>query len=287
MPNNHEIVVTENLGSACGAVTYWSLSGTCDSDQLAAAWEAAGLNKKLLPALPSPSVAMRRALGELSERRRLVRPMAGHRGLALVRENASEEDLAHDIELRAKVNAVGRLQVSPPDHPLAEQLRAAYGRHLNELSHQDVSGWLCRMVHEVHATPLRESGGFYFVPPGEQLETWRKMTNALGSCSAHQVFELPAMHSEQAVRAVLAAVTREAAAEAAAMEAELAAEESLGRRALQTRERRCQAMVSKLGAYEGLLGGMLDDLKDRLGDLQAQIGAAALAAMPDDEEVAS
>src|SRR4051812_21100190 len=129
MPSNHEIVVTEDLGDACGAVVFWTLSGTCDADLLAAAWEEAGLERKVLPQLPSPSVAVRRALGELSERRRLVRPMEGHRGLALVREQATQEDLDHSVELRAKLTAVGTLQVQPADHALAPQLKAAYAKH--------------------------------------------------------------------------------------------------------------------------------------------------------------
>jgi hypothetical protein len=270
---------------ACGAVTWWALAGTMDGERLSATWKAAGLDEKLLPPLPSPGTAIRRALGEQRSARRLVRPLEGTHGLALVNEQATGEELLHAIELRATVDKVGNVRVTPADHVLAAELKAAYEKHLGELSHEDISSWLCDLIHVVRATSLRESGGFYFVPPGESLAVWRKMVAVLTACSGHQVFEMPAMRSDQAVAAVLAAVSREASAEAHAMEAELSSEE-LGRRALQTRERRCQTAMQKLAAYEGLLGSALDELKDRFEDLQQQIAAAALAA-DDESEAAS
>ena len=58
--------------------------------------------------------------------------------------------------------------------------------------------------------------------------------------------------------------------------------DELGKRALKTRERRCEAMREKIETYERLLGRSMDGMKARLEGLRASVVAAVM--MADDAE---
>ena len=178
------------------------------------------------------------------------------------------------------LNGEDRLSVNPPTFPQAGELRAAYERHLGCMSANDVSTWMCELLKVVNGVSLRDTGGIYFIPRSS-LATWRAMMGAVRACSAHAVFEVPALRSDEAVEAILDAITREAETAAADMEEEIIMTD-LGARALRTRANRCEAIQRKLEDYEQLLGRGMDTLKERLGGLQAQMAAAALAASADE-----
>lgn len=276
---NPGIVAVESMETA-GAMVWWRLSGTTTLEALRAAWVGQGLAEALLPDNPSPVAAMRRAVQERCERRVLARPLDNVRGWALVAEHAQGEELTHSVSCRVMVNDEGRLSVNPPDHPLAARLRTDYEAHLASISQRDVSHWMCGLLETVHAVSLRDTGGVYFVPRAD-LPVWRQVVAALRACSAHEVYEVPALRTEEAVEAILAAVAREAANAATEMEDELM-DAALGQRAIRTRAERCERMRAKLAAYEELLGRGLDTITKRVGDLQANLAAAALIASPEE-----
>ncbi len=279
-------LVSINGAEQAGAVVWWRTSGGIDLAALDAAWGAAGLPIKLVPSAPRPSAALRRAVNEHRGERRLVRPLASG-GFALVDENASGDDLQHEVTCRAKlVPPVGdgapTIAVEPPDHPIAPHLTASYAAHLGQIEQGDVSPWLVKVIEHCQAVSLRDTGGIYFVPKA-QLDTWRAMVAAIRTAGQHTVFEMPALKSDEAVAALLDAVVREAEATASLMEQEVSGGD-LGERALKTRVERAAALESKVTSYEGLLGTTLTEIHERCERLRAQLTIALVQASASEGE---
>jgi hypothetical protein len=268
-----DVIATETIAGA-GALTFWTLSGELDVDGARVAFEHAGLDPERVPQPPTPSVALARASAELRAKNYLVRPLGKGGGFAAVRESSHDDNLDYNVELRVKLNAIGAVTFEPTTHPRAGLVRAAYARHLDVASSEDVGAWLCREIRRVDGVPLRESGGFYFVPP-RMLDRWNKIGDALRSCSAHRLFTIPAMRTSSAVEAILAAVEGEAQSEADRIEESFVAGD-LGERALGGRVDKVDAIAAKVERYEELLGTKLDSLRDRLMTLRAGLAAAAL-----------
>lgn len=275
------VAVPSLQADAAGAIVWWRLEGTVDGFRLRAAWQAAGLDEEDLPALPSEEKAMRRAAKEQQEKHRLVRAIDGVvKAWAIVEERTDGSTLDYDVACRVRYNGAG-VEVDPPDHPIAEDVRASFHRHLGELQTQDISAWLCRRAELVSAVGLRDTGGIYFVPRGG-LDTWRRIAAAVREASLNRVFEVPALTSEEAVDAILDAVAQEAEQAAAKMEEALHAGE-LGARALRGRADRCDAIKQKVEMYEQLMGRGVARIHERLDGLRQNLVVAALAAEEDSD----
>jgi hypothetical protein len=285
MTNTAQAIYAVPDAEQAGAIVYWRLSGTINAAQLEEAWQNANLALELLPETPSPEAALRRAVYEQKERRRLARKLPNGKGWALVNELVDGDDLEYEISIRVFLNKVGQVEfempedVRPEEQQMCTQIEASFYQHLDELSAADVSAWLVGFSAKCSAVSLRERGGIYFVPR-QNLAYWRSAYKAIQSVSGHSCYEIPALKSDEAVDAILDAVTREAQAAAEAMAEELASGD-LQSRALANREERCTSMLAKLKQYEDLLGRSMGAITDRVGDLKAEIATAALATMGD------
>jgi len=274
------VTITPDLAE-CGAVSYWKLKGVVDAAALAAAWSDEMLDHALLPVPPSGDTALGRAVHELAGKRRLVRPLAKRGDWVIVDEEIVGTTLTYTNECRTHWDSQRSCpSVTPQNHPLASKILANFTRVQTELSSEDISAWLVRLATKMSAISLRDTGGVYFVPR-KGMEFWRSVVRALQAASQHRLFKLPAMKNAEVVEAVIDAVTAEAEAEAAVMEAELAKEgdDALGARALTGRATRCEAVLAKVSTYEVLLGVKLDALRARMETLKADLATAALQNM--------
>jgi hypothetical protein len=279
--------------STAGASTWWRLSGYVDVATLHNTWLHAGLNPDWLPNAPSAATALRRSMRSHEARRLLARPLDGGEGWLLVRERlAVDSDTAYEATplLRVSVNAAEdgadvSLLVEHTEEleQVALAIRNEFGTHLDRLAPEDVSVWLSRMMVKLDAVALRDTGGIYFVPNG-RVELLRAIAMVLRAVTAHVVYEMPAIKSEGAVEAILAAVESEAVQAAKKMEGALS-DGALGARGLANREEQCREVERKVAGYESLLGRSLDGLRERLEKLRANIAVAIMAARADADEV--
>lgn len=280
------VVVTENLKGS-GEVAYWRLHGALDVARLREQWEAADLPERLLPQLPGPATALSRAVREQQKGRTLVRPLEGKKGYAVVSERAAGDDLKHAVELRVRLDAVGRLQFASGasatwaradacGNPLAGAIAAAYERHVSQCAAEDVGPWMVRLVSYVDGVGLREGGGIYYVPPFTR-GTWGDIVACIQAVSEHRVFSIPAMRAEETMAAVLDAIEHEARAEFDGV-MQAIGEEGVGVRALANRHAHVEGVEAKVGRYEELLGVRLDSMRERLTELRAALAAATLKA---------
>lgn len=282
-------VVTDS-GETAGAISYWRLSGPVSLEALTAAWEAQGLPVTLLPEQPEPEVALRRAVGELQGKRRLVRPLERRGAWVIKDETVVAGDTVYTLVARVRVlpaNTIGgsRFTVEQGDvdaiafAAVEAQIRDNYRQARVQLAPEDIGSWLVKLVKAQKATSLRESGGVYFIPR-PSMDFWRKATNAVEIASGHRVFKIPALKNTEAVEAILDSLTEEARREAEAMETELLAtgDDALGKRALTTRSRTCEELLGKVASYESLLGVQMDTIRMRIEALKSNVAAAALLA---------
>jgi hypothetical protein len=275
------VVVTEDHGE-CGAVVWWELSGPIDRAKLETEWTQSGLDSTLLPPEVSPEVALHRAVHDVRQRGQLVRRLPDRSGWALVDESAvGDTDLAWQTAFKVRLNPLGHLLVEPAGHHMEASAAAAFDRFATEVKTTDTSTWLVRLAVHVGAVQLRRGGGVYFVPR-TTLPTWRSIVGAIERSSAHAMWRVPAMRTEEAVASVLAAVTAEAQDEAVKFEAVLI-EGTMGAVGLSNRVDAAERMKEKLARYEELLGVGLDGMRDKLESLRASLAAAVLVAQAEQE----
>lgn len=285
--NKDFLAVTDGTPQA-GAMIWWELSGLVDAQALRAAWADAGLEAALVPEDPPPRTALKRAVETLAEQRKLVRPLAGKEGYSLVEETAEGEALSYKQSVVATVDSAGQLKVElvnatsvqSASGALADSIKASYQRHLDNLVPSDISTLLVRFTESLDAVALRARGGFYFLPPAA-VDKFRLAAQVIRSVGAHVCYEIPALRTESAVQAILAAVEREAAAEIEAFEAVLTNAE-VGTRALKTQTKKCDRVATKVASYEALLGTSLAELQERLAGLRSRLAEATLLAQAQD-----
>lgn len=257
-----------------GAIVWWRLTGHLNLDKLAAAWAAAGLDVKLLPGSPSPVAAMHRAAEEQSGKRRLIRPLQGTRGWAVVDETVKDDKLEYQQLCTVRLNET-QLLIEPHDSELAPKIQDRFDYYQRTLTINDSSGWITSLARHLKAVSLRETGGVYFIPE-TAVDDFRKMAGVIAEVCDHVIYEVPALQTDKAVTAILDAVLREADQEVSMMETELDTGD-LKERALNNRLGKTQTITEKIEVYETLLGKSLDGMRDRLEALKAQITMAALA----------
>lgn len=282
--NGSQIFVAPEAAETAGAISYWRLSGNVALAALTTAWRAQGLDESILPSEPGDEVALGRAVRELQGKRRLVRPLA-KRGAWVVKDE--EVTPAGDDVRHVRVAVVkfenGSAAIEPGEAPfetydsVAAQIRDGFRKARIELAPEDISGWLIKLAKDRSSVSLRDSGGIYFVPR-TAVEFWRKAVSAIQSVGAHRIFQIPALKNDEAIDAILDAVTAETSAAVAEIEAELIKEgdDALGARALKTRGEICGSLLDKVAAYEELLGVKLTALVSKIEDLRAGVAAAAL-----------
>lgn len=280
-----QVVALNDDAAEAGAVVYWSLSGCPPLSAVRAALASAGVPEEELPGAPSPAVALHQATCEVF-RGCLVRPLPKG-GLAVVAERETEDgSLEHQVLWHVSTAA------GPTDGVRVEEraeqeveaviaagqlISTAFRAAFSSCPTSHLGDWLVRRVSYLAGVPLRQRGSVYYLPPAGTRE-YRRMRAALESVSStsYQLNAIPAVRGAEAVEAVLRAVIAEAEAEAASMEKDL--EQPMGARALDNRVARCEAVTSKVEAYERLLEQSAGAITERLGNLQAQLSTALLTA---------
>lgn len=264
------VVAVQDMTTA-GAIIWWSLRGELALPALETAWTAANFDAKLLPKGPTVAECMARSARACQSKRFLARPLSGRRGWALVAETPTYSgDLAYATAAKMHLDDCKSLQIDGADDSLHQTLKMSFAHHKAMLSATDVSMWLsARLIPRVEAVKLRTTGGVYFVPR-QHLMTFRAWAQVLRDVSDHAVYEVPALQSDEAVAAILAALIAEADTEIDALETELDTEE-LGSRAIKTREAKCEALRRKLETYADLLGVSVAQTNVRLGNVRAAL----------------
>ncbi len=289
-PVKSDYVVVPGVNDVAGALVYWRLTGGTSRTGIAAAWEMAGLDPKLLPKAARAETALRLAALDLAKPGRLIRPVKPE--WAVLTEWKEKDSAGVEI-LHARHDFRIRLG-DDPNHPVIVDMlatsdvhtrreidhavNASFSRYLDEMN--DTSGWLVKLGDTCKAIAMRDTGGFYFIPR-EYLPRWEAYVRCVRLATQHQVFQIPCLKTDEAVAAILDAVKTKLETEAAALETDLS---DLGAKAAATRVSKAEAILKTAQEYERLLGVSLSAFTTRIETIQANLVEVTLAAS---EEVAS
>jgi hypothetical protein len=274
-----------------GAISYWSLEGEVCLATLRDSLAIEGLEERLLPTGPTLADSLARGAREsCADSRQLIRPLA--RGAwAFVQESVVDGDtVTHEQLLVGRVKSVEApdgskeqvidiqlargMEMTDELEVLIERIKSATERQKGILSANDMSWWLVYVAKQLHAVSLRDRGGVYFVPR-DVLPVWRKITRTLSEETAHKIFEIPAVKTDEAVEAILTAVRSFVAGKFKEAEEYLAG--GVSTRGLNALERSLDETHDYVDHYVGLLGTALPDLIDKLENVKGAMVAARIA----------
>lgn len=276
-----DLVVVPDHAGRCGSITWWRLSGTLNYDALEEAWLAAGLEPGELPSPPSDADALKRALMPLRGPRTLLRTLPQGAGFAVVDESFVDNDGDVDPEYTVRFKTwidYDALELRFEPELDVEQVQAIADRFAaarRELDATDLSSWLVRRVNKHDSVALRDTGGIYFVPE-HRAKDWSAFADVMHKVSASRVHEIPALRSDRAVEAVMAAVIADAEASIAALTKRIESSD-ITERGLRSQAARCGQIADKLRTYEELLGVRMNDMRKVVEETDAHIAALLIA----------
>lgn len=279
---NTMTLVDDAKGANVGCVALWSLQGGFpDLDKLRAECEARGLDADLIPEVPSPRAACRRAAQAIRKgRKRTQRPNGGWL-LQGVRSAKDGNDVDTTTEVSVYLNVVGQLVVEGATADEDEAAQAAYREALDTPDRHDCSSWLSWLVtRHVHGVAVRRTGGTYFVPPA-RLDEWEQWTAAVQASSAHRIYNLPAMKCADACELYLDSIRDEAKEAMERIAREM--EKDHGPRWYEARADELRDAEAKQARYEALLGGRLEDVTAAREELNAALSVALIKAQAEEE----
>lgn len=269
-----------------GGIVYWSLSGTIDYGRLVDELQLRGIEESEAPDLPSPRTALSRAVKDAMHNPFVPGDFVRRHGGAWWSVDAHTDgqgEPQYDPRWGVSLDAVGRpVFHGNPSETTREQVLGSYANEMNSINHTDVSAWLLKTAAACDAVALRPSGGVYFVPR-TALPEFMAYADALGAASFCRVYKIPALHSDSAVDAVLDGLIEEVESFVTTTHAQVEAGEH-GEAYYRNRSAAAERMTEKVERFEALLGRKLEGLHENLQNLHSAAVAAALAAMPDDEE---
>lgn len=274
------IAVTDELETA-GASVWFRLSGDLVRGSLAVEIENRGLDLAAFgPKVATKERCFSRAVKSIfRDKTHNVDSLKGG-GFAVTAKKTTdtEVDYAHAFSVKLVNNVVTGVGSRPAGFTECDAITREAIHFDTHLTTDDVSAWLITCAERLGGIPLRERGGFYFIPR-PSLPTWKLLVSALKAASggAHRVSLLPTVKCEDAVEAVLDAVTAECEKFFEKRREEMEKGE-LGKRAIRTREELSEKLRAKIESYENLLGRKLTELTDSLGEVEVELAAALFAA---------
>ena len=293
---NAEIIAIQDddiAAKACGAISFWQLHGNVTRQALALALVQCGVNFCEAPDEPSAVVALHRAVEAVAKEIGGDAHSTKHGHWAIVgapheQTGAVGEQIVYDVKASAEIvreytgKGAKRELLSETlrvEGQGCERIREAFDIAKGVITGNDISGWLCKRLEKLGAVALRESGGFYFLPQ-DACAKWEQIKRAVHAASSHKIHGVPALRSKDAVDAILSAIETETRKECDQIGEEIAG--NVGKRALETREKRTTELLERIARYEELLGVKLEALRDATKATRAAVATTLLGLESED-----
>lgn len=284
---SEHIIVPDGTGAA-GLMVWWELSGLVDFVDLEETWVTSGFDKKLLPKPTTMEVALSRsAVSCLTGKRQLCRPLTKRGSWEIVYEVVTRDDDMNDgLEWTPIVQGwIQHDKLSATKQPMIRVLDEERGATLREaivakipfyqrtMVAVDVSYWLLGLLASemFNATPMRAAGGFYFIP-ADKVALWRSVVEVVQAVGQNTMYEVPAMKTNEAVKAILSQVRADAELQLNSMAEYLKGDVST--KGLNATERDAARVRAKLQNYIETLGVALPELTEWCEQIHGAVQAA-------------
>jgi hypothetical protein len=285
MKESEFVAVTGDLSTA-GKTVWWGLEGTLSRDDLHRFIEEEGLDPdEWLPKEASKERCFGRAVKALYKSKATNIETLNGGGFAVIHKEKSKTKVTHDQEFAVKlehgdvVSAHDPLTGRPAPYTALLDITEMTNKFATTMIADDISAWLIECAGKLNAVGLRKRGGFYFIPNGS-LKTWMGLVNAVvkASFGNHTIYSMSTMHEDDAVAAVLDALTAEAEEFFASCSEKIDTGKIGGKRAINNRMTDSENLLAKIRSYEALLGTKLETLHEQMGDCELELAAALLKA---------
>lgn len=306
---NKKVKVIKDDVQGAGAVVFWSLSGATPYEEFIDALEDNDIPEKYHPEPPTPAEALRST--EKDSRRFLpkgyfTRKLDKHT-YAVVQETRDSDDAKTSKETYQPIVKVG-CAVTPVedddgkviDHRVrfwhkfrrgtqqgikelltayVQEFLARFKQARTEIALHHLDWWVRRVMGEyVHTVTLGERGKPYYVSP-TCMAKYTALTTAVMTASddSHTFNQIPAMRSDDCIESVMAACLREVTKKCEGVYAALEDDDKkLGARALRTKQKELETLLTKMTSFEALIGPGLDRLREDIEECQATVIEAEL-----------
>lgn len=262
--------VAVDAGLGVGGLFMWTGSGQTDRSALAAQLDHHGFGK-LSPRAATVEAILRRCLARGKKAvpgRTIVSVVERNREWAVVQELRAK-DAQGQVVLEHRTLLHARLTSRVDDLPGSEvqfthvcdaldlgwlqtAVRADHQQSLDNLSVDDVTAWLQYCLTGAFGGVQTMPGCRQYFVPADKVPDVRRFCEALRSATRYEVYEIPAMRSEAATTAILAALEREAVAAAEEIQRDigLKVEEMAKVEGSNGMARRAQTMTKRLAAVD-------------------------------------
>ena len=277
---------TETEISIRGTVVYWTLGNKTDADYLKQEFEKIGM-AGLAPDKNTDKSSLKIALLSVcANRRRLVRPLVGERGYAIVTESKDVvgKSLDHNVDFdvllpdSSSTPIFRDSQTGAIFNPAEENsILHRYQIEQDRCASHKLGISITRVIDQLHGTSLRPTGGFYWIPQGA-LSRWNLAAKAIqesASDGSNIIYSLKTAMDDDMKRAVIDGLSRELSTEIETMETDVMSGD-LGKRALKTKQERCERLRSRVKGYKGMFSVALVDLEQSLERVESAVAMSAL-----------
>ena len=224
-----------------------------------------------------------------ANRRRLVRPLVGERGYAVVTEKKDSNgvSLGHSVDFDAllpdgKTEPVFR---NPADGSIFNPPEENAILHRYQIEQQRCSSHklgiaMVKMVDRLHGVSLRPTGGFYWIPE-PAIPRWNLLAQSIQDSSpdkSNVVYSVRTAMDDQLRSAVISGLTHSIETEIKAMQESLETDD-LGKRALKTKSSRCGRLRQRVVGYQKMFSVALTQLEDQLDEVETAEAFSVLSSL--------
>ncbi len=275
--------------SVRGKVVYWTLGNKTDADVLKTKFDNQNLGS-FAPDKNTNKSSLKIALTSVcANRRRLVRPLVGERGYAVVTEkkDSSGVSLGHTVDFDALLpdgvdvpvfrNAETGAIINPPEE---NAILHRYQIEQDRCSSHKLGIAMVKLVDRLHGVSLRPTGGFYWLPE-PALPRQNAIAAAIQSSSpdgSNIIYSLKTAMDDDLRNAVIGGLTHTLETELNTVEEEVMSGD-LGKRALKTKKERCARLRQRVVGYQKMFSVALTELEDKLDRAESAVSVCSFQAM--------
>lgn len=279
MTNEHNVTVG-------GAIVYWTLSDDFDAELLKTGLQNLGL-EKFAPDARTTVSALKQALinaaGLCKLKNVLVRGLENPKedGFIVVRENLGDQDNEYDTLFHADHHPSEGLRLQCDDPNFCAHTQNEFRKCSGSASAYAVSKSLVNIAAELHGTPLRPSGGIYWIPD-HKLSQWEDVVKVV-SAAAHgetKLYKIRTVFDDSAADALRDAVANAINSDVKALE-EYTKKDNAKERFLRARREDAKRLREKVKSWEEVLNLTLGDLREVTKDCEQHVVDVAIGEFPD------
>jgi len=265
--------------SSRGNNVFFSTGSKTNADKLKNSLAALGL-EQYAPKQNSKLVATHQALKSVCGRKdRLIRPLKGEPGYAVVREEKGEDgkSLSHTVEFDALMPAGSDFPVfRNPDGEYFSPVEDGAITHRFQIECERVqasavSKSLVQIIDYMHGISLRPRGGVYWIPQGAVAKFEKVAECFQNSCEGNlnKVYFQTTVHDDKLRDSVIMGLTESIENETRQM-LEALSQPDVGKRAKKTKMDRCGKLLKRISGYEKMFQVSLQELQKHVADVEAE-----------------